>query len=317
MAFKDLKCYQEIMRTLPEHESNLLIAMTRSITRGLRMLPPFASSTTSSHTDEATAVTNTAPTDTLRISNPDEPVRASSFEDEPPATLPEGITRMQHLASDAATRFQHEFKIEGDGATAKTLHTFLTAHLPSRLSVTVVEWLAMQNPTRAFTPARPQLPGQHHPGLGLGRTVTKMLVAISREKGRDCLLSIPEYFHNAVAYKAAGWFFVNPAFEGYMRALLIDLGADLETKGLSAVSWAFQNCHVVDANGVVEVWQAQEQILSVSNRMKSYLASSEYVRLVTKFTKRYAGKLHIDWSSAKELDKYLLPGAAPAYQAEE
>ncbi|KAJ3409568.1 hypothetical protein CcCBS67573_g00554 [Chytriomyces confervae] len=336
MAYKDLKCYQEIMRTLPEEES-ALASMTRSFSRGLRMLPSFNSLTTAAAntTPQAAAAAavstlsgvlsrssspSTSPPSNspimnmssnnetpLYLHNPDE-LGEEEPESEPVSSLPEGITRMQHLPSSANTHFQHEFKIDGDGKTAKTLHSFLTYHLPSRMSVTVIEWLAMQDPTLVFSPKRPQLPGQHHPGLGLGRQVTKMLISVSKEKGRDCLLSIPEYFHNAVVYKAAGWFFLNPAFEGYMRALLMDLGADIQSKGLAAVSWAFQSCHVVDASGVVEVWQAQEQFLPLSYKMRSYLGSSEYIRLVAKFTKRYAGKLRIDWANAKELERYFVSG---------
>ncbi|HET6899023.1 MAG TPA: hypothetical protein VFK70_11770, partial [Vicinamibacteria bacterium] len=37
------------------------------------------------------------------------------------------------------------------------------------LSVLAVEWLSLQDPRAVFTRERPRLPGQAHPGLGLGR----------------------------------------------------------------------------------------------------------------------------------------------------
>ena len=37
------------------------------------------------------------------------------------------------------------------------------------LSALVVGWLALQDPRASFTAERPRLPGQTHPGLGLGR----------------------------------------------------------------------------------------------------------------------------------------------------
>ena len=39
------------------------------------------------------------------------------------------------------------------------------------LALLRIEWLLLQNPREAFTPARPHLPGQEHPGLGMLRDV--------------------------------------------------------------------------------------------------------------------------------------------------
>ncbi|HEX9901277.1 MAG TPA: hypothetical protein VGB72_00285, partial [Acidobacteriota bacterium] len=48
----------------------------------------------------------------------------------------------------------------------------LTLGLASReYKVLVFEWLTLQNPLLKFGPSRPPLPGQAHPGLGLGRKV--------------------------------------------------------------------------------------------------------------------------------------------------
>ncbi|KAI9332203.1 hypothetical protein BDR26DRAFT_869467 [Obelidium mucronatum] len=238
--------------------------------------------------------------------------------DEPPShhpALPTSPDKRPQTTIGATGHFQHEFTID-DGRTARTLYNFLSTHLPKRMSVTIVEWLALQNPLLQFSPSRPRLPGQHHPGLGVARQVTTMLVHMCQEKDRDCLVSSPEYFHNAVIYRLNGWRFLNPAFEGYLIALMDDLKSDIEEKGLAAVSWAFQNCHVVDDAGVVEVWQMHEQYLPVSSRMKAYADSFEYTRLVEKFAQRYRGKLHIDWENAKDLEQYIVQ-KPKAQQSEE
>ncbi|KAJ3031682.1 UNVERIFIED_CONTAM: hypothetical protein HDU68_001199 [Siphonaria sp. JEL0065] len=277
LAFEHLKCYQEIMKNLPPDESPLM-HLSRKISR-------------------------------IAVSVAKDVMDRFSHEDEQPSShpqLPTSPTKRVHSTTTGATgtHFQHEFTID-DGRTARTLYNFLSHHLPERMSVTIVEWLALQNPLLEFTPSRPKLPGQHHPGLGVARQVTIMLVHMCEEKQRDCLVSSPEYFHNAVIYRMNGWRFLNPAFEGYLLALMDDLKADIEEKGLPAVSWAFQNCHVMNSEGVVEVWQMQEQYLPVSSRMKAFADSHEYIRLVEKFKKRYMGKLFIDWENAKELEQYI------------
>jgi hypothetical protein len=82
------------------------------------------------------------------------------------------------------------------------------------LKITVIEWLAMQNPDASFTDDRPQLPGQTHPGLHVAKQLMQMVFELARKQGRDALLNFPEHFHNAWLYSRRGLFFLNPAFEG-------------------------------------------------------------------------------------------------------
>ncbi|ORY49049.1 hypothetical protein BCR33DRAFT_714117 [Rhizoclosmatium globosum] len=294
LAFEHLKSYQEIMKILPPEETAL-----ETMTRHIQLVALKMANSVNEAIDKA----NEAIASSLDMSIP------HVFVDPEPShhpQMPNSPGVRMHLPATAGTHFQHEFTID-DGKTARILYNFMTKHLPDKLSVTIVEWLALQNPLLKFTPTRPQLPGQHHPGLGVARQVTEMLVHLCQEKNRDALVSSPEYFHNAVMYRLGGWRFLNPAFEGYLMALMEDLKTDIEEKGLAAVSWAFQNCHVVDSEGVVEVWQMHEQFLPISSRMLAYTTSPEYLRLVEKFTRRYRGKLHIDWTNALEIEKYVLP----------
>ncbi|KAJ3098766.1 hypothetical protein HK100_005025 [Physocladia obscura] len=303
LSFENLKCFQDISSNLPEDPSPLE-QVSRSISH-------LASSIASTLTHPVTHPTT--PT-ILTVANP------STTEDE---TLHPAIpsrsnnnnnnsssnnhTKQFQLTSNSETFYQHEFSID-DGKTAKLLNTFMRSSLPEKISATVVEWLALQNPKAEFGSDRKkvQLPGQHHPGLGLGRQVTDMLVDMCQETHRDCLVSSPEYFHNAVMYNLGGWKFLNPAFQGYLEALQDDLKADLEEKGMAAVSWAFTNGHVKSKDGIIEIWQLHEQFLPVSARMIAYSTGHEYTRLVSKFSKLYRGKVHIDWENAKEIERYVV-----------
>lgn len=124
------------------------------------------------------------------------------------------------------------------------------------LPVVAIEWLLMQDPRHDFTPERPALPGQDHPGLGLGRTVLALLELSCERLGRQGLLVFPEHYHNAVLYRSR-FRFLDPAREGEQEALERDLGA----LGLAGASWALEEGRVVDeATGAPHPWRAEEMI---------------------------------------------------------
>ncbi|KAJ3110172.1 hypothetical protein HK100_003132 [Physocladia obscura] len=301
LFFENLKCFQDISSNLPKDPSPFE-QVSRSISH---LASSIASSLTppATHPTTLTAAVTVANLSTIERETPHPaiPFRNSNSNNN---------TKQFQLTSNSETFYQHEFSID-DGKTAKLLNAFMRASLPEKISATVVEWLALQNPKAEFGGRKKmQLPGQHHPGLGLGRQVTDMLGHMCQEKHRDCLVSSPEYFHNAVMYNLGGWKFLNPAFQGYLEALQDDLKADLEEKGMAAVSWAFMNGHVMSKDGIIEVWQLHEQFLPISSRMIAFSTSHEYTRLVTKFSKRYRGKVHVDWENAKEIEQYVLIGAA-------
>jgi acetoin utilization deacetylase AcuC-like enzyme len=90
--------------------------------------------------------------------------------------------------------------------------------LPEGIEMLAVEWLLLQDPTASFTPSRPAMPGQKHPGLGLGATVIEMLVQACRRLDLGGLLATPARYANAVV--GSRWFrFLDPRVEGRMVAL--------------------------------------------------------------------------------------------------
>jgi hypothetical protein len=79
------------------------------------------------------------------------------------------------------------------------------AGVDEHADLVVIDWLLMQNPRASFSRERPRLPGQTHPGTGLGRDVAQLLVLLCRRVGRDGLLVVPERFHLAELYRRGGW----------------------------------------------------------------------------------------------------------------
>eukprot|EP01105_Mastigella_eilhardi_P025312 TRINITY_DN6848_c0_g1_i1.p1 TRINITY_DN6848_c0_g1~~TRINITY_DN6848_c0_g1_i1.p1 ORF type:complete len:739 (+),score=164.63 TRINITY_DN6848_c0_g1_i1:103-2217(+) len=126
------------------------------------------------------------------------------------------------------------------------------------LRMLAVEWVRAQDPARDF-PKTPKgtsavnssagardkhsnrLPGQLKPSIGVARELDSIMLHLARTKKCDGIMNIPEYWHNALLYSsfpANPYFFLNPAFEGYVRAIGRDLAEDIKTRGLPAVAWA-------------------------------------------------------------------------------
>ncbi|KAI8800953.1 hypothetical protein BJ742DRAFT_859566 [Cladochytrium replicatum] len=157
--------------------------------------------------------------------------------------------------------------------------------LPKRLTVTCVEWLCMQNPKARFE--RPAAPGQKFPGLGVANKFITGLVLLAKKKARDGLLNTPENFHNALLNSSKGWKFINPAFQGYVEALVDNLHDDIKKHGVPAVSFAFLFGHVKDQQGVAEVWTTQDQLLPTSKTAQTYFDSRAYKQLVKLFFEKF------------------------------
>jgi acetoin utilization deacetylase AcuC-like enzyme len=86
----------------------------------------------------------------------------------------------------------------------------------------LVHWLTLRNPLARFSPARPPLPGQEVPGLGLARELGELLALVARRLALGGVAFRPAHFH--VAYAARHNFsFVESAREGRFEALVRDL----------------------------------------------------------------------------------------------
>ena len=136
-----------------------------------------------------------------------------------------------------------------------------------------IEWLYLQHPHRSFDSARPQLPGQDHPGLGLAKMVLGLLLIMARRLNLAGLLNHPAHFHNAVMGDAV-FSFCDPETQGRFDALKRDLAG----YNLQAASWAVLWHCVVDAARQLPLdWRGSSYIVPMDARLARYLRSEAYL----------------------------------------
>jgi len=146
-----------------------------------------------------------------------------------------------------------------------------------------IEWLLMQDPTRSFSLDRLALPGQQHPGLGLGRWIIELLRIIAERLDCQGLISLPDHYHNAYIYSKQMLFF-DPEDQGYLEALKRDL------KGLPLVdvSHAIEEGQLRDRDtGEAVSWEGAAQVMPVKPRLNAYFIRPAYARAVAAARERY------------------------------
>ncbi len=134
-----------------------------------------------------------------------------------------------------------------------------------------VEWLIMQDPRREFSPDRPPLPEQAHPGLGLFRWQGELLRLMATRLGCDGLMNNPQQFHNGALYGRV-MKFVDPVDEGRLRALERDL-AELSLREASS---AVAEGRVREVGGETFEWKGRPQVLPITLPLQAYFKSDDY-----------------------------------------
>jgi acetoin utilization deacetylase AcuC-like enzyme len=143
------------------------------------------------------------------------------------------------------------------------------------LAMLRIEWLLLQNPREAFTPARPRLPGQEHPGLGLLRDVVALLLVACERLQLDGVLWVPAHYSAAAQGRRASRF-LHPIDEGFFRALEQALAG----LPLVAAASAVDQGRVLDAaTGAPFVWHPMPVVVPAGDRLRQQLDSEEYQRL--------------------------------------
>ncbi|MGD8726478.1 MAG: histone deacetylase [Gemmatimonadales bacterium] len=137
----------------------------------------------------------------------------------------------------------------GGGPLVELKATRSRAVLPGA-EVIEINWLLLQNPKASFGHRRPQLPGQHHPGLGMLREVAAWLIVVCEELRLDGIAFVPsQYYMAAVGHRHLQ--FVDPTaqakYEAFRRALrgldlatannLLNKGDVIDTKTGAPVTW--------------------------------------------------------------------------------
>lgn len=89
-------------------------------------------------------------------------------------------------------------------------------------SILYVHWLTLRHPNARFTEARPRLPGQEVPGLGLAREFTELFARMALRLKLKGVAYRPAAFHTAYAGRD-DLRFVDPVRQGRFEALIRDL----------------------------------------------------------------------------------------------
>ena len=156
------------------------------------------------------------------------------------------------------------------------------------LKMIQVEWLVLQDQTREFPKKRPRLPGQEHPGLGIGAQVLELLYLLSKHQKTQGLMIVPHYYHTAKIFSRE-FRFLNPRYQGLLDAFDRDLGEyDLPVR-----AWAVELGAVeYKSSGEQFVWDPEEQILACDRTLREYLHSEEYENRTASATREFA--FHLD-----------------------
>jgi len=135
-----------------------------------------------------------------------------------------------------------------------------------------VEWLLLQNPRSRFTPERPRLPGQSHPGLGLLQEVMALLVLACDRLHLDGILVVPARYQTAAQGKRL-LRFLSPAADGRFRALQEALAG----LSLPEAAAAVEEGRVLDAAaGRPFRWEPAPLLLPVSPRAEERVTGEAY-----------------------------------------
>lgn len=150
------------------------------------------------------------------------------------------------------------------------------------------EWLTLQNPRLSFDEKHPPLPGQVRPGLSLSRKILELFLYLGKLISLDALVAFPAYFHNALLFSRY-FQFVNPIREGEIKAIR----RQFSHVPFRQLAWAVYLGCLKDEDGQVYEWQAEEQVVALSQTLKDYLDSRLYREIVRHVEK--TAVFSLDW----------------------
>ena len=139
-----------------------------------------------------------------------------------------------------------------------------------------VQWLMLQNPVLPFHKSRPPLPGQRHPGLGVGQQVLEMLRNICHRLHLAGIVTVPSYFHNALFYSEE-FLHLNPDDQGTFLALCRDLIPQTGSNVVAA-SWALHWEMVKDLQDQQRpfAWFQAPMVNPIDPSLKAHFETQDY-----------------------------------------
>jgi acetoin utilization deacetylase AcuC-like enzyme len=133
-----------------------------------------------------------------------------------------------------------------------------------------VEWLELKDPRVGFSPARPRLPGQQLPGLGLAEETMQLLVAAAERLSLDGVSFVPAHYH--VAWIAKSRFVMwDPAARGRFEAIVRHTARHplaVVSERLGTSGWPLED-------GGTTRWEPTEMVIPLAPAMAEHLARTE------------------------------------------
>ena len=148
----------------------------------------------------------------------------------------------------------------------------------SMYPVLKIEWLCLQNPRASFSAEKPALPGQHYPGLGLGRDVLSVIMLMAIRLKFEAMINIADHFHNAHIYSSS-FYFEDANAAGCLLALNRFMQENRLT--LHEMAWALEEGRVLDGHtGETFKWTPAVQILPLRTVLEESFQRQEYLAAI-------------------------------------
>ena len=163
------------------------------------------------------------------------------------------------------------------------------SHFPAEFNFLILDWLTLQNPLQSFSPKKPALPGQNHPGLGLGKKVLDLFIYLARITKKDGIIAFPAYFHNALLFSRY-FSFLNPDKEAEVRAI----EKSFPDVSFRQLAWIVYLGCMKDRENKVYEWKAEEQVFPLNRTFKSYFGSRIYKKRMKESLRKF--NFSIDWN---------------------
>ncbi len=139
-----------------------------------------------------------------------------------------------------------------------------------RWRVLFVEWLELRDPRVPFSAARPRLPGQQLPGLGMAEETMQLLVRAAERLGLDGVSFVPAHYH--VAWMARGpMVVVDPEARGRFEAL----SEHLSPLPLLEASRLLGGRGVDVEHGDPVRWEPTEMVIPLEDGLRRWVADGD------------------------------------------
>jgi len=163
-----------------------------------------------------------------------------------------------------------------------------------------LEWMLLQNPLAAFTPERPRLPGQSHPGLGFGREVLEILRILGWRLKVAAWFINPLYVHNGALY-SPHFLFIEPEDQGWFLSML----HAAEGRPLQDIALAVQHGFLKSGTTYKRLgWPARPMLSPLARPLIRLYRSAAFTDAVRRAER--ASRVTFDWEGFDEVRPELV-----------